>query len=228
MCCRVMPSPLPQSGRNRVPAAGGQEGRLCPSQERQQETQPLSEPFSACPPQPGTAVVWAFPSPTFSTGAQVGQAGGCCGGRHYAREGDVLWPGQRVPRLPGSSAKGQPELLCRLPSDSHAVWALGGTGTFPSGSSSQPPLSEALGAEKWPLGLSAALVQTGGVTTPKRAASLIYRERSGPSCRGKAVRSQSNGWRSKSRSKVKQTALSDCGWEGEPSPEEGGPRPGQA
>lgn len=33
--------------------------------------------------------------------------------------------GRGGPRLPGSSVKGQPELLRSLPSDSHAVWALG-------------------------------------------------------------------------------------------------------
>lgn len=53
---------------------------MCPSQERRQETQHLSEPFQTSPPQPGAAVAWAFPA-----GAQAGQAGGCSGGRDFGR-----------------------------------------------------------------------------------------------------------------------------------------------
>lgn len=58
---------------------------MCPSQERRQETQRLSEPFQTSPSQPGAAGAWAFPSPAFLAGAQVGQAGGCSGGRDFGR-----------------------------------------------------------------------------------------------------------------------------------------------
>lgn len=58
---------------------------MCPAQERRQETQHLSEPFQTSPSQPWTAGACALPSPAFLVGAQVGQAGGCSGGRDLGR-----------------------------------------------------------------------------------------------------------------------------------------------
>lgn len=87
VCCHVGPSPLPQSGRDRVPGAGGwllqgkgREDACAHLRKGGRETQPLSLSSSA-PESSGLG----FPPAPFPAGAQAGQAGGCGGGRDCGR-----------------------------------------------------------------------------------------------------------------------------------------------
>ena len=55
------------------------------------------------------------------------------------------------------------------------------------------------------------------------AASPALQGGAGSQLKGKTVRSQSNGYKPRSRGKGQQTVLSDCGWKTELSPKTGRP-----